>query len=39
MRVIKCYGIKQNLHNKKIIEDLKSQSENNKETITHKNFI
>ena len=32
------WKIKQNLHNK-IIEDLKSQSENNKETITHKNFI
>jgi GTP 3',8-cyclase len=33
------WKIKQNLHNKKIIEELKSQSENNKETITHKNFI
>ena len=33
------WKIKQNLHNKKIIEDLKSQSENIKETITHKNFI
>ena len=33
------WKIKQNLHNKKIIEDFKSQSENIKETITHKNFI
>ncbi len=33
------WKIKQNLHNKKIIEELKSQSENNKETIIHKNFI
>ena len=33
------WKIKQNLHNKKIIEDLKSQSENNKETITQKFYL
>ncbi len=33
------WKIKQNLRNKKIIEEFKSQSENIKETITHKNFI